>query len=72
MDFGDPLKLISAMIIGLVGFLVFNHGRKEGEVKVLATGLLICVYPYFVASLLMLWLVFAAIVGGAVAVSKWG
>lgn len=72
MDFGDPLNLISAMIIGLVGFLVFNHGRKEGEVKVLATGLLICVYPYFVASLLMLWLVFAAIVGGAVAVSKWG
>ncbi|MBC7773663.1 MAG: hypothetical protein H7210_14305 [Pyrinomonadaceae bacterium] len=71
MDFGDPWKLISALVIGLIGFMVLNHGRKEGEVKVLATGLLLCIYPYFVASLLMLWLVFAVIVGGAVAISKW-
>lgn len=71
MDFGDPWKLISAMVIGLIGFMILNHGRKEGEVKILATGLLLCIYPYFVASLLVLWLLFAAIIGGAVAVQKW-
>jgi len=71
MDFGDPWKLISAMVIGLIGFMVLNHGRKEGEVKILATGLVLCVYPYFVASLLLLWLLFAAIIGVVFAANKW-
>ncbi len=70
MDFGNPWILFSGLLIGLVGFLMFNHGRKEQNFRVLFTGLALCVYPYFVGSVLMIWLVFAAIVSVLYALNR--
>ena len=63
MDFGDPWMILSGLLIGMVGFMLLNLGRKEVNLKLLATGAALCVYPYFVGSLLVLWLVFAGIMG---------
>jgi hypothetical protein len=71
MDFGNPWILFSGMFIGLIGFLMFNYGRKEQNFRVLFTGLALCIYPYFVGSVLMIWLVFAGIVGASYALNKY-
>ncbi len=64
MDLGDPWMLLSGLLIGLVGIVLFNIGRKEVNFKLLTTGAALCVYPYFVGSLLILWLAFAGIMAG--------
>lgn len=64
MDLSNPWLLMSGLIIGLVGLVMFNHGRKELDLKVLGAGVVLFVYPYFVGSVLVLWLIFAAIIGG--------
>ena len=71
MDLGNPWILFSGIIIGLVGMLMFNYGRKEPDLRVLSAGIVLCIYPYFVGSLIILWLVFAAVVGGLYAMSKY-
>ena len=63
MDLGDPQMILSALVIGMIGFMLFNFGRKEANFKLLATGATLCVYPYFIGSLLLLWLTFAGIIG---------
>ena len=64
MDFGDPWLLTSGILIGMVGFVMFTYGRKQESPPALLTGLILCVYPYFVSSLLVTWLIFAAILAG--------
>lgn len=66
MDLSNPWLLLSGVLIGMVGFVLFNHGRKNADLRTLGTGLALCVYPYFVSSLLVLWLVFAAMMGALV------
>src|SRR6187455_2127852 len=43
MDLGDPLVLISGFLIGGVGFVLLVYGKKEWNLKCLATGLVMCV-----------------------------
>src|SRR5262245_881812 len=64
MDFDSPWTLFSGLLIGLAGFGLFIYGKKQANFKCLATGLVMCAYPYFVTSLLLLWLIAAACVGG--------
>ncbi len=60
MTVDNPWLLASGLLIGLVGLMVLNHGRREVNLRMLSAGLFLCVYPYFVSSLLLLWGVFAA------------
>lgn len=59
----DTATLISSLIIGTVGFAVFIYGKKAQNYKCLGIGLGLSVYPIFVHSLLLMWLIAAA--GGA-------
>lgn len=52
------------MVIGMVGFVVFNYGRKQSNLKCLAVGGAMFVFPYFIASVLVQWLVTAGCLGG--------
>lgn len=70
MDLSNPWLLLSGVIIGLIGLVMFNHGRKEADLRSLGTGLVLLVYPYFISSLLVLWLVFAAIFGAIYAMDR--
>ena len=60
MDLGNPWALFSGLIISVVGMALFMVGRKQSNFKALGTGIVLCVYPYFVASVLLLWVIFAA------------
>jgi hypothetical protein len=70
MDLGDPLVLISGFLIGGVGFVLLIYGKKQFNLKCLATGLAMCIFPYFVSSLLVMWLAAAACIGGLYVASR--
>jgi hypothetical protein len=71
MDFSNPWLIVSGLLIGVVGFFLFNYGRKEPDLKALAAGMVLCVYPYFVGSVIILWLVFAGVMGALYAWNKY-
>jgi hypothetical protein len=71
MDLGDPLVLISGFLIGGVGFVLLMYGKKEWNIKCLATGLVMCIFPYFISSLALMWLIAAVCVGGLYVASKY-
>jgi hypothetical protein len=72
MDLGNPAVLFSGLLIGTVGFILFLHGKRNTDVKALTTGLVMCVFPYFVGSPALLWLGAAACLGGLYAWSRLG
>ncbi len=59
----DATSILSGLFIGLVGMFLFLRGKREADLKCLGTGLTMCVYPYFVSSLVVTWGVFAACLG---------
>lgn len=71
MDLGNPWALFSGLFVGLVGMFLFNHGRKELDFRTLSAGVVMCIYPYFVGSLVVLWMIFAAIMAGLYALNKY-
>ena len=71
MDLGNPWMLMSGLLIGVVGMVLFNYGRKEADLKTLGVGIAMCVFPYFATTMLFLCLGFAALVGGLYALHRW-
>lgn len=71
MDLGNPWLIVSGALIGLVGMILLNRGRKEPDLKALGTGLVLCVYPYFVGSVLVVWLLFGAVMAGYYVLNRW-
>jgi hypothetical protein len=71
MDLGDPLVLISGFLIGGIGFVILIYGKKEWNLKCLVAGLTMCVFPYFISSLALMWLIAAVCVGGLYVASKY-
>ena len=55
MSLSDPYLLISGLLIGLIGMALLMYGKKSLEPKCICVGLAMCIYPYFVGSLLLLW-----------------
>lgn len=62
--FGSPAMFISSSVIGLFGTALFLYGKKRPDLRCLFTGVALCVYPFFVHSLLVMWAIFAACMGG--------
>ena len=57
MDFSDIWLILSGMIIGSVGIGVFIYGKRMQSIKCLGVGLTMAAYPYFVGSLLVMWVI---------------
>lgn len=72
MDLSDPWVLMSGLILGAIGAGLFIYGKKQTDFRCLAAGVALCVVPYFIGSMLVLWLVSAGIVGGLWAWCKYG
>lgn len=70
MDLGNPGVLLSGILIGAVGMVLLIYGKKTENLKALLVGLVMCVFPYFVGSLAILWLGAAACIGGLYAWSR--
>ncbi len=63
MDLTNPTVLFSSLFIGLIGFALFLYGKKQADLKCLAVGLVMCIFPYFVTSVITMW----AVTGGCLA-----
>ena len=59
--------LLSGLIIGTVGLGMFIYGKKRPEPKCLLIGIAMCVYPYFVSSVALMWVLAVACVAAAYA-----
>lgn len=64
MDFGNPWSLLSGLFVGLLGMVLFMYGKKQQNLKCLGAGVVLCVFPYFVTSVLVMWGITAACLGG--------
>ncbi len=60
MDLGNPWALVYGALIGLIGTVIFIYGKKQQNLKCLAGGAVLCVFPMFVTSLLAMWGIAAA------------
>lgn len=72
MDLGNPWTLFSGLFLGLVGMGLFLYGKKQQDHRALLTGAALCVFPYFVTSLALTWLLAAGCFGGWWAWHKYG
>ena len=72
MNLSDPGVLISGLFIGMVGVALFIYGKKQANLRCLAAGAALCIYPYFVTSLLLMWLIAAACLGVLALLSRAG
>jgi len=70
MDLSNPGTLLSALIIGALGMGLFIYGKKQQHIPSLLAGVGMCVFPYFVSSLLVMWLLAALFIGGLWASAK--
>ncbi|MBY0112626.1 MAG: hypothetical protein K2Y21_07380 [Phycisphaerales bacterium] len=70
MDLGSPASLISGLLIGLLGTAFFIYGKKQERPLVLFTGVFLCLFPMFIASVLAQWLVTGACCTGLFVASR--
>lgn len=70
MDLDHPGVLFSGLILGCIGMGFFIYGKKQGRFDCLAVGAVLSAIPFFAHSLLVMWGVAAACVGGLYASSR--
>jgi hypothetical protein len=68
--FGSPAAFISSAFISLVGSALFLYGKKQPDLRCLFTGVGMCVFPFFVHSVALMWVIFAAMSGTLYALIK--
>ena len=51
----NPTSLVIGMLTGAIGVGYFIYGKRQTKFAPLIAGMMLCVYPYFIDSLL--WLV---------------
>ena len=64
---GSVTALVIGACFGIIGFSLFLYGKKSQEMKPMAIGIALMVYPYFVSS--VLWSVLIGI--GLIACMWW-
>ncbi len=72
MDLSNPAVLISGLAISTFGLAVFVYGKKSEDVKCLGIGLVMMIFPVFVHSLLLMWLITAGCLAAAYALPRVG
>lgn len=72
MDLSNPAAILSGLAIGLLGLAIFRYGKKEASPRCLVVGAVLCIFPYFVTSLAMMWLITGGCVGGLWVMSRQG
>lgn len=70
MDLTHPGALFSGLIIGVIGMAFFIYGKKQQHVPSLVAGVGMCIFPYFVTSLVVMWLLAVLCIGGLWASNK--
>ena len=55
-------NIIGGLIFGMVGFVAFIYGKKEKSTKPFVIGLILMIYPYFIANTMALYAVGIALI----------
>ena len=53
----DGTTLLIGMIAGVFGVAYFVYGKKQAKLSALISGVLLCVYPYFIESVALLCII---------------
>jgi hypothetical protein len=56
-ELGSVAVLIWGMLFGAIGFGYFLYGKKQKAIIPLCVGIVLCVFPYFIANVYVLVLV---------------
>ncbi len=64
MDLSNPGLMLSALLISVVGLGVFVYGKRAEDLRSLGLGLALMVFPLFVHSVLLMWLIAGACATG--------
>ncbi len=70
MDLGDPISLLSGLILCLAGMGLIMYAKKNQQLAPAVAGLTLCVMPYLVASLILNWVIAGACFGGLYVLSR--
>ncbi len=65
MDFSDPGLLFSGFVISMIGLGMFMYGKRMQKPPNLGIGLIMMIFPMFVASQLWMWIIAGACMAGA-------
>jgi len=60
----DSGSLFSSLIISCIGMGYFMYGKKAGRLWPLLGGIALCVYPYFISNVPLMWGLAAGIMVG--------
>ncbi len=57
----SPAVVFAWVVFGVIGLVAFRYGKKHGLWQPLAIGIVLMVYPYFVAQAWLLYAIGAAL-----------
>jgi len=57
----DPGNLLVSLLVSGAGFVAFSYGRKQRRMPQMAIGVVLMVFPYFVADILLMMAIAAAL-----------
>ncbi len=60
MDMSNPGLMVSAGLISMIGLGVFMYGKRMEDIKSLGIGLGMMIFPMFVPSVLVMWVIAVA------------
>ncbi len=60
MDMSNPGLMVSAGLISMIGLGVFMYGKRMEDIKSLGIGLGMMIFPIFVPSVIVMWVIAAA------------
>jgi hypothetical protein len=62
----DANAILLGFLVGSIGVVCFVYGKRQSRFPHMLAGATLCVYPYFVANLLL-----SAVIGAAVLAALW-
>ena len=63
--------IVSGLILSAVGLVLFLHGKREADFRTLFAGIALGILPMVVHSVLILWGISAAVLGGVWALKRY-
>ena len=56
--------VVSGLVLGMIGFVMFLYGKREGQPVTLIAGLVLGILPMVMHDLVPLWVVSGVVLGG--------
>lgn len=59
----DGSSIVASLVVSSIGFVLFRYGKKMSRPPQLLVGLVLLVYPYFIASTWLMLAICAVLLG---------